>query len=143
MERKKHGFFGLPLLQHVAGYSDRWVVVRGFTYASPDGCVVRVGSGWETDGASVPRALWAIFPPMSGPYMEAAVLHDALYRAQPVSRKRADELFLEAMKALGVPAWKRWSIYGAVRAFGWRAWRENEKLTPQQRPQVEVYRCGK
>lgn len=81
-----------------------------------------VPAGFETDLASVPRALWSVFPPY-GDHLKAAVVHDYLYRYNTISRARCDAIFLAVMARYGVPAWKRWCMYGAVRLFGGPAYR--------------------
>lgn len=81
--------------------------------------VIRVPAGFVTDFASVPRALWGVFPPFWH-YGKAAVVHDYCYATQLYTRKRSDEIFLEAMKVLKVPWLTRHTIYRAVRMFGWR-----------------------
>lgn len=86
------------------------------------GNVHRVPEGFTTDFASVPRLLWRLVPPW-GPYSPAAVVHDYLYRTGTGTRPAADAVFLSLMKRLGVPAWKRYAMYAAVRAFGFMAWR--------------------
>lgn len=75
---------------------------------------VIVPAGFVTDFASVPRPLWSILPPW-GKYSPAAVVHDYLCRKPGFPRKRADKIFLELMKALGVPFWKRHIMYRGVR----------------------------
>lgn len=80
----------------------------------------RVPTGFTTDLASIPRPLWALFPPF-GLYSRAAILHDYQYhlgrKGLPgPSRKEADLLFKQVMHELGVPGWKRWMFYLAVRA---------------------------
>jgi hypothetical protein len=80
-----------------------------------------IPAGFVTDFASVPRALWSIFPP-HGKYSPAAVLHDYLYRFSKLSRKRCDDIFLECMTALGVPYFKRYAMYWGLRVGGWAAW---------------------
>ena len=95
------------------------------------GSDVEVPAGFETDFASVPRGLWNIFPPL-GLYGEPAIVHDFLYRTQPVDRKTADLVFLEAMKAKGCRWTQRQALYRAVRLFGWPAWYYNAR-------RLEVY----
>jgi uncharacterized protein DUF1353 len=87
---------------------------------------INVPEGFVTDFASVPRPLWIIFPRW-GKYGNAAVIHDYLYWQQKYSRKRADELFLEAMEVLSVGWFQKYSLYYAVRLFGCCAWRSNKK----------------
>lgn len=98
---------------------------RSFRYnvgGEKSGIVVTVPAGFVTDLASVPRFFWRIVPPF-GKYTPAAVVHDFLYSSQNLSRAMADAVFLEAMGVLGVPKWKRVSMYLAVRCFGWGPWR--------------------
>lgn len=98
----------------------RWEVAKGFTYHlgyNKSGDVVRVPKGFKTDFASVPRLFWSIIPP-DGKYSQAAVLHDYVYQKHTFERKKCDQIFLEAMKVLGVSWWKRRTMYRAVRLFG-------------------------
>jgi hypothetical protein len=89
---------------------------------------ITIPTGFLTDGASVPRCFWNVFYPF-GPYFPAALLHDFLYsRASTahfnMTRKDADNLFLEAMYNLGVGWASRHAIHSAVRAFGWRSYKK-------------------
>lgn len=85
-----------------------------------------VPAGFITDFASIPRAFWRILPP-SGKYNKAAVVHDYLYSTQMVTQEIADLIFHEAMGVLAVPSWKRWTMYRALRMFGWVAWNKHKK----------------
>lgn len=108
----------------------RWQITELFVYyiGTPndkiltEGHPVFVPKGFITDGASVPRMLWWLFPPVGDRYSKAAVLHDFMYSTQMFGRSRADKIFLEAMEALGVSWWKRRTLYSAVRVFGHAAW---------------------
>jgi len=98
------------------------VLEAEFIYDSPRFGLVQVPFGFESDGASVPRFLWNIYPPF-GKYLEAAVIHDwfcVLGHAgtSPISSQDAAKLFLEIMEVLGVGKWKRTKMYLAVRIFG-------------------------
>lgn len=86
--------------------------------------MVTVPAGFVTDGASVPRVFWNILQPF-GEYFEAAIIHDYLYspRNRFITRERADAIFLEAMKEVGVGWLTRRTIYRAVRLFGWTAFK--------------------
>jgi len=91
-----------------------------------DGQTLVIPDGFLTDGASVPRGLWNVFPPF-GKYNKASLLHDYLYKIgmvndAPISRKQADDLFLDAMAGLGVPRWQRWAMWAGVRVGAWGAW---------------------
>jgi len=88
---------------------------------------INVPVGFLTDFASIPRPLWWLLPRW-GKYGNAAVVHDFCYWGQRYSRRRADQIFLEAMKVLTVKPVTRNIIYGAVRFFGAFAWNKNKKL---------------
>ncbi|EPB4370891.1 DUF1353 domain-containing protein [Citrobacter freundii] len=97
----------------------RWRLVEPFEFwltESPDD-VIHVPAGYVTDLASVPRLLWSVFPP-HGRYAKAAIIHDWLYDNALRTKKEADKIFLDAMKVLKVPAWRRLMMYCAVRLFG-------------------------
>lgn len=94
-----------------------WVVDEPFMFMA-DKRVYIIPRGFRFDWASVPRGLWNIFPPYDPRYAAAALIHDWLYGGELCPRKLADEVFLEAMKFRGVPAWKRSVMYAAVRMFG-------------------------
>ncbi len=86
------------------------------------GSVVTVERGFESDGASVPRAMWSIYPPF-GRYLEAAVVHDYFcvlgHRGEsPICSVTAAKLFDEAMKVCGVSKWRRIKMSWAVRIGG-------------------------
>lgn len=82
-----------------------------------DNEIIAVHKGFITDLASVPRIFWNILPP-NGKYGKATVVHDYLYVNAIESKKYADDVFLEAMKVLGVGKAKRYMMYYAVRMFG-------------------------
>lgn len=132
--------FTTPLeLEYIDGES--WKVTREFDYLvdyeDKEGDVIRVPEGFITDFASVPRFLWVMFPP-TGKYGKAAVVHDYLYvvggkvpcrwcgdnkvipcpKPAIYTKKDADQIFLDAMKALGVNLVQRRMMYTAVRWFG-------------------------
>jgi hypothetical protein len=88
---------------------------------------VEAPENFVTDFASIPRVFWSIAPRW-GTYGWAAVIHDFLYWDQRMTRQEADDVFLTAMKQSNVPAWRRIVIYGAVRLFGWNAWKHNAAL---------------
>jgi len=107
----------------------KWRVVRDIVYHHP--VTVTVPAGMITDLASTPRLLWPILPP-TGSYAPAAILHDYLYLegrldGEPITRVRADRLFLAAMRALGVGWLIRRIVYWGVRIGGWVAWNAHRK----------------
>ncbi len=87
---------------------------------------IEVPVGFVTDFASVPRLLWIIIPRW-GKYGNAAVIHDFCYWEQKYTRKRADEIFREAMGVLKVGQFHKAVLYWMVKLFGWIHWRRNRK----------------
>ena len=86
------------------------------------GKTIVVPKGFVSDGASVPRALWNVYPPF-GKYLEAAIVHDYYCvlgekGESPIDYKDAAEVFKEAMKVCGVSWWRRNKMYWAVRLGG-------------------------
>lgn len=94
-----------------------------------------VPGGITFDAASVPRLVWTVIDPMDLT-LEAALVHDWLYRVQgvgifdgrykPISRRQVDELFGDVMRRRGVNLWRRKAAWLAVRLFGGQAWRSGE-----------------
>jgi hypothetical protein len=112
----------------VESSADYWILKRAFKfyYSEIDNwgkekkTEIVIPENFVTDFASTPSLLYPIFPPI-GIYNKAAMVHDYLYSKycpHNISRKISDKFFLQAMQVLEVPAWKRWAMYLAVRAFG-------------------------
>ena len=105
-----------------------WIVLRPFGYdvgEEGSGDTVEVEIGFTTDFASIPRMFWFVLPRW-GKYGNAAVIHDWLYWVQIRSRREADDIMLEAMGVLEVPAWQKCVIFWTVRLLGGISWRRNQ-----------------
>jgi len=61
---------------------------------------IKVEPNFITDLASVPRALWWLYPP-SGKYDLATVLHDWLYWEQTCTFEQANDVLYESMLVCG------------------------------------------
>lgn len=88
----------------------RWTLLEPLQYES-----IIVPTGFETDGASIPRPLWW-FLPTWGRYSRAAVVHDYLCRTKTPSRRKADAVFFDAMVECGVNVTVRW-MWLSVRLY--------------------------
>jgi len=75
-----------------------------------------VPAGFVSDGATVPRIFWPIFPPI-GRYLKATLVHD-YYLRQGVARKVCDHRFRDCLLELGITPWRAAIMYGAVRIYG-------------------------
>lgn len=98
------------------------------------GGVVRVPAGFRYDGESIPTALHAIAPPF-GQSRRAACVHDYLYKHagwqrengawEAVTRKQADDVYLELALLKGLPTWRALMRFRVLRLVGWAAWRKH------------------
>jgi hypothetical protein len=96
-----------------------WLLQSELAFNSDTIGPIVVPQGFQTDFASVPRIPLAYL--LAGGTADAsAVVHDWLYRYGKCTKRQADEVFLEAMAAEGVPWWRARLMYRAVRMFGRR-----------------------
>lgn len=115
--------FDEPKIEPIDGskwlLKDNWTVTyRGDTYI--------VESGFITDGASIPFFLrWLCGDPMQKPRVYAAIIHDWFYagRIPHAYRPEADDLYRDMMISLGVPRWKAYLEWKALRLFGFASWK--------------------
>lgn len=90
----------------------KWILRENY---SRDG--ITIPKGFKTDLASIPRIFWSFYPPF-GDYMNAAIIHDYLYKIK-FNRKLSDRIFLMIMKEDKVGWFTRTLFYITVRMFGW------------------------
>jgi hypothetical protein len=112
-----------------------WRIEQNFTYEVGDkgsGRFITVPAGFQTDGASVPQILWAMFPAW-GSYSRAAVIHDLLCHQiniglphpEAKTRKEADAIFMEAMIVCGTGWFTRRILFLGARFGGIAPGRKN------------------
>ena len=111
---------------------DHWRVTPGYRYyIGKEGSTryVDVPDGFLTDGATIPRGLWWLLPPL-GEYSQATSLHDYLCRTYQitelidgvptqvaVTRAEIDAILREAMDVLQVTPWKKRVINAGVTVY--------------------------
>ena len=84
----------------------------------PSLMAVRVPQGFMTDLASIPKRLQSVVGKL-GHHLLPAILHDYMYvqgAKSSLTKKQADQIFLDGMKAKGVSWYRRYVMYAAVRA---------------------------
>ena len=102
-----------------------WIVcVSGHWFAVPEGT--------ETDGASIPRALWRVCGhPLACPRVYAALLHDWIYggggRDECPTRADADAVYRDLLIELGWGRVRARIEYVALRIFGGSHWTAAKK----------------
>ncbi len=95
---------------------------EALVFYTDSGDEIEVPAGFESDGASVPKAFWSRFPPF-GKYLAAAVVHDLLcvqgHKGECVyTSVEAADIFNQAMRVCGVSKFKAWKMTKAVKWFG-------------------------
>jgi hypothetical protein len=136
----KGTFLSKGALAHVKGKLH--IVTEEIRYRSSTGVLYVVPVGFQTDGGSVPRFLWWLYPPFGDDAEIAYVLHDYVYKhaeelygSDPgltLSRREGDGLLLDALEALDYRPTGRPVIHNGVRAGGWNAWRKHRKAAKVQ-----------
>jgi len=81
-----------------------------------------VPKGFYTDGASVPRVFWSLFPPNRTDYLPCAIIHD--YLCDLERYKEADKIFEECLKDIAIPKWQRWLMVNAVKIYHYIKYRK-------------------
>lgn len=115
--------FTTPIKLEILNDGKTFKLTESFEYHIgnfPSNDIIIVPEGFVTDLMTVPRLVLPFFNPMLPQYSKPSLLHDWLYdtKSGPAfSRKKSDDIFLEAMEVLGVSRVKRVAIYFAVRCF--------------------------
>jgi hypothetical protein len=89
-----------------------------FGYVDPAGENWDVPVGAETDGTTIPRQLWIRYPPFTGQYRLAAVIHDYYCDTKSRGWKETHKVFYHAMRTSGVAERQAKVMYAAVYRFG-------------------------
>ena len=115
----------VPELQQVSDTNYR--LVNDFAeMVSIDGraYTITVKAGFETDGASIPKFLRPELGlvPMSPTVIKGAVIHDALYESELLSREIADRILRLLCLRDGTESHKAAAIYQAVHDCGAIVW---------------------
>ena len=112
------GHFVGKFVAEFGGDGRKVTLMEPFGYVDPAGQQWNVPDGYKTDGASVPAALWALYPPFTGSYRSAAVIHDYYCDNEERSWQDTHKVFYFAMRAANVDERTAKIMYGAVYLFG-------------------------
>lgn len=94
-----------------------WILLQPLIFESERHGLITVPMGFKTDFASVPR-IPVVYSMFGNTSHNAAVIHDWLYSGNvKISRKRADEVFIDAMRSKKQSKWRRIPMFWAVRLF--------------------------
>ncbi len=109
----------------VIGNGKKRLLLADYTYEN-DKYIITLKPGFVTDGASIPKAFWAILSsPFEGPLVYGAMIHDGLYTKMQLPRKECDELLREMALEQGYNKIKADLVYDAVRLFGGSHWNKD------------------
>ena len=113
--------FGHYIGKFVAQFGDdgrKVTLLEPYGYVDPAGKEWNVPDGYKTDGASVPSALWALYPPFTGNYRSAAVIHDYYCETKERNWQDTHMVFYFAMRAAHVDEKTAKIMYVAVYLWG-------------------------
>jgi hypothetical protein len=116
-------YFGKFIGKFVAEFSEegggrKVTLMEPYGFIDPYGKEWNVPTGYKTDGASVPSALWALYPPFTGNYRSAAVIHDYYCDNKERGWQDTHKVFYFAMRAAHVDETTAKVMYSAVYLFG-------------------------
>ena len=104
-----------------------YLVVKPYCVQLNSGDLIHIDSGYQTNGADIPRLFWRLYPPYSPEYMPAVVLHDFLCdKAIDEHANKADlqdkflyadNAFREILERLNISKSKIKVFYNAVRLW--------------------------
>ena len=104
-----------------------YLVIKPYCVKLKSGDLIHIYSGYQTNGADIPRIMWRIYPPFSPEYMPAVVLHDFLcdkaideYANKADLQDKflyADNAFREILERLNISKSKIKVFYNAVRLW--------------------------
>lgn len=103
-----------PILKPVGKY--QFELVENYRYRD-----IVIPKGYITDGASVPRIFWSIFPPNKAEYLSAAIVHDYLtdivIEKKSITFRSVDNTFKEMLIDLNVNKIEVKVLYWSVRLY--------------------------
>ncbi|HYE86363.1 MAG TPA: DUF1353 domain-containing protein [Vicinamibacterales bacterium] len=122
--RHRGYFLGDLDLRNLTGHGGRWFcLLSDLTYVDVDPETGRevarytAVAGSLTNFASIPRPLWAIFPPY-GKHTRAAVIHDDLCIRKTIPSREAHDLFKRMLEACRCSRFTVFAFWRAVRRLG-------------------------
>ena len=104
-----------------------YLVIKPYCVQLNNGDLIHIDSGYQTNGADIPRLFWRLYPPYSPEYMPAVVIHDFLCdkAIDEYSNKAdlqdkflyADNAFRDILERLNISKSKVKVFYNAVRLW--------------------------
>lgn len=120
---------GNPVIECPTDGRKTKILHRQFIAWTPWG-VVTVPEGYETDGFSIPQALWSLIGSPWNRFAPAAIVHDYLYTTNGLgvyTRAEADKIFKWLLLVLGMGEIRARAMYRGVQVGGWVGWNRHKK----------------
>ena len=121
--------------------SSHYEIINTFAFRSPSlNLEIKIYPGFQTIFDNIPR-IPGIHALLKGRAELSAIVHDIIYRLgilddRTFTRKEADVVMEEAMRAEKINAFYRYCIYLGIRIGGWYFW--NKYRSGQWEPGLEV-----
>ncbi len=84
----------------------KWRVKEEWSYTLPDGQKIVIPSGFEFDGASIPRPLWMLLSP-TGLLLIPGLIHDYAYRYDKLVYRDEEGNLIDYQKGAGKAYWDK------------------------------------
>jgi len=112
-----------PIVHKLPCARDTWELVVTYHYPLHTGEFLTIKKNFQWDGGSIPRLFFLFAHPAE--FMASYLVHDAVYAAELLPRKTADQLLRETMYLEGASDLQQILVYWAVRIFGGFCWRRH------------------
>lgn len=96
----------------------KFKLYKDFVYYDSNGLKWIAPAGYESNGASVPRLFWIFYPPLTGKYRSAAIIHDWYCEFKTRPWRDVHNVFKEMCLACGVSSLNASILHLAVYCFG-------------------------
>jgi hypothetical protein len=129
-----------PILRADPRRGDYVLVEPYAAWLSKVGAQIVIAANFRTDGASIPRIVWTLLgvDRLHPSITAAAVVHDAAYASHLITRAQADRAFYILARQNGLARHRAAIMWGALRAFGWIAWRRKRGAVEKARRVVDI-----
>lgn len=111
-------FVGRVAIYQLAGHDGQWYcLLEPLAFLDVDEEYYEAPAGTLTDFASVPRAVWWIWP-KQGKHSAATVIHDHLCTERTLPSPKVHGIYRRALRACLCSVWTIWGHWISVRLFG-------------------------
>jgi hypothetical protein len=111
-------FVGRVAIYQLEGHKGEWFcTLEPLTYVDQDGKRYTAPAGTLTDFASVPRAVWWIWP-KNGKHSAGSIIHDHLCTTRHLASPKVHAIYRRALKACLCSRFTQLGHWLAVRWFG-------------------------